>query len=222
MQFVNDKFEGQKQTIEYLEQSLKTKDDDLKATDKDISELTKGHKNEILKLVEEIKRFREKWVPPEKFQELQKDSDEQDRQIKSLKDDVNRKRELINSLKNQIEQEKEKEKEKESLMKSKSGGTPIEELQEKIKNLNKDLGRKDLLIKDLKTNLDQLKVSDKKQSEEISNLTEKLKIAKIDIGRKETFIKDLKEKKDEKESMFNPSNKINEESEKLKEKIKKY
>jgi len=158
-------------------------------------------------------------MPPETYQELQAEVDEQAKAIKNLKDDVNRKRELINSLKSDIK-EAEKEKEKESLVKSKSGGDKnVDDLQEKIKGLNKDINRKDLMIKDLKTNFENIKSGDKKQQDEIASLTEKLKIAKIDIGRKDVIIKDYKEKDKEKDK--DDKDGKGDDVEKLKERVKK-
>ena len=64
----------------------------------------------------------------------------------------------------------------------------------KIKHLSKEITRKEVMIKELKSNCENYKTTRKKILDENENLVEKNKVQKIDIQRKDLIIKDLKEK----------------------------
>jgi chromosome segregation ATPase len=188
----NEKLTNSQDKLEHMSSIVDKVQDDLNKKEKEVIEITRNNKNEIGKIMDELKRIRDKWMPPERYQEQAKYIEELEKTSKMLKDDVNRKKELINNLKSQLSEFKEKESntqnaktinDKEALDNS-----------EKIRTLTKDIQRKDNMIKEMKTNLDSLKESDKKNQDEISQLQEKLKIAKIDIQRKLEIIKELKDR----------------------------
>jgi hypothetical protein len=165
--------------------------------EKEILELNKNQKNEVNKIIEELKKIKEKWISPDKYSEK---IDELENKIKSLKGENTRKNDMINTLKTQISHSNTILQAQVNLNTNKENNTTILDnnnqinLEEKVKSLQKDLNRKDNMIKEIKGNLENIKISEKKLSEENSNLTEKIKINKIDISRKDDIIKDYKDK----------------------------
>ena len=99
---------------EFAEQldDLRTRSDTEKAKSmskkKEITSLTKQHKAELQKVQEELKHVKNSWTSPDQFKKLQNKEKALESQIKSLKDDLARKRDLVNSLKeSQVKAEKE-------------------------------------------------------------------------------------------------------------------
>ena len=91
--------EAKEEFAEQLE-DLRTRSDTEKAKSvnkkKEISTLTKQHKTEIQKLQEEIKHVKSSWTSPEQFKKLQSKEKLLESQIKALKEDLARKRDLVN------------------------------------------------------------------------------------------------------------------------------
>jgi chromosome segregation ATPase len=193
-----------KETQESLNTKIKTLEEDLTKSQKEHVDLNKSHKSEILKIMEELKRIKEKWISPDKLSEYLTQIEELEKQNKSYKDDINRKRELITTLKNQntglnsiLKESNINQNNKDSTFMNPFNNNLNKEsasLEEKIKSLNKELTRKDTIIKELRSNVENFKINEKKLQEENSTLIEKTKIHKIDISRKESLLKEYKEK----------------------------
>jgi chromosome segregation ATPase len=200
---LNEKLKHSKEKLDNNDEIIKKLQEEIAKRDKDSVDLNKTHKGEVLRMMDELKRIKDKWISPEKQQEKDKCIEEQEKYIKNLKDDINRKKELINTLKSQLTEVKETTT---SVMNNTAkDGSAAAELNEKVKSLNKDLSRKDVLIKELKAGMESLKDNDKKYNDEIAQLQEKLKISKIDISRKEGIIKELKDKIKEQQTQMEAS-----------------
>jgi hypothetical protein len=189
---LNEKLKHNKEKLDNNDEIIKKLQEEVARREKDSVDMNKTHKGEVVRMMDELKRIKEKWISPEKQQEKDKCIEEQEKYIKNLKDDINRKKELISNLKSQLLEIKENNTSVlNNTIKEKEGNT---ELNEKVKSLNKDLNRKDNVIKELKANVESLKEGEKRNGDEMIQLQEKLKISKIDISRKEGIIKELKDK----------------------------
>ena len=169
--------------------------------EKEFFDANKILKLEMGKIQEELKRIREKWINPEKYKEKVEDLETK---YKNLKNETIRKNDQINSLKTELSllqlqiqnlgcNVNSTNSLNQNINKNNQDSSVIV-FEEKIKSLQKELNRKDTVIKEFKTNLEAVRNSEKKLSEENSNFVEKNKILKIDIGRKDEIIKDYKEK----------------------------
>lgn len=58
------------------------------STKKELTSLTKKHREEVQKLQEEIKNIKATWADPEKIHKMQKREKELETQIKGLKEDL--------------------------------------------------------------------------------------------------------------------------------------
>jgi len=155
---------------------------------KEITTLVKQHKTEVQKLQDEIKAIQNNWVEPSEVDKLAKKEKELDSQVKTLKEDLARKRDLINSLK--TSQEKKEQKAVEMVSKVDSRKEDLE----KIMKLSREVARKETMAKELKTQYDEIKEKEAKSQQEVKSLQVKLKTLKADISRKETMLKDTKDK----------------------------
>jgi chromosome segregation ATPase len=194
---------------------VKSLEEELAQNEREHSNTNKKYNNQMMKFAEEIRKIKESWIPMEKFQEHVQVNEELQKQIKSLKDDINRKKDLITTLRGQAAENEKLMKENANLTSSQVNS---QQSDEKIKSLNKELTKKESLIKELRSAIEQLKANEKKLNEELSQLMEKTKISKIDLQRKETLLKEYKEKL--KENTNNLSNNVNND-ESLREELKK-
>ena len=205
--------------LEELE-SLRNKSEIQKSnkvnTKKEISSLTKLHKAEMVKLQEEIKLLKNSWIDPEQAQKMDKREKELEIQIKSLKEDISRKKEMISSLKQT--QEKAEKEVTEIATKIDSRKEDID----KISKLSKEVSRKDGIIKELKLQIEELKSNNLKTAEEASSLQSKYKSIKSELNRKEIIAKEAKDKLEEELKKLKEVEDKTAEVVKLKETIKKY
>ena len=202
---LNDKVTTLQEKTDAQESKLKELTSQLSNKTKEVNELTKSHKNEIKTLMDEVKRIRETWTPNEKKMEYVNTIAELEKTNKSLKDDVNRKRDIIATLKNQLDKN-------DSYISNQEKDTSNQNLIEKIKHLSKEITRKEVMIKELKSNCENYKTTQKKIFDENENLVEKNKVQKIDIQRKDLIIKDLKEKVNSLNANIEKTSKIQQDS----------
>ena len=126
----------------------------------------------------------------EQIKSLEAQIRERDAQVRDLKEDLNRKRDIIQTTKHSRD---EKEFELQGLLQE---NTQLKEENERLKKTAKEVTRLNQSVRDLKDKVDLLKVNEKQLQEEKNALSEKLKGYKGDVQRKESFIKDLKERLD--------------------------
>lgn len=192
---MNERYETNQKYIENLRIEIAKKE-------KELLDTNKFHKNEVGKIIEELKKIKEKWISPEKFNEK---VEELESKLKSAKNESNRKNDLITSLKAQITQIQNSNIANTTLNNlnttnynknadNSNNNTATISLEDKVKSLQKEINRKDLAIKEFKISLENLRATEKKLSEENSALIEKNKILKIDVNRKDEIIKDYKDK----------------------------
>ncbi len=197
---------------EKLEEKLLIKDEEIRNLQTQITEMNKNFKYDIQKYTNEISRIREKWIPPEKAEELFNQITNYEKTVKTIKEDNNRKKELINYLKSS---EKQETKDKKNEVQ-----TDNSLANDKIKNINKELTRKDNYIKELKGIIDNMKLAEKKNMDELCSLSEKNKLLKIEVNRKDELLKSTKEKITTEINIEN-KDKLQEQILKLKEKNKR-
>jgi hypothetical protein len=106
--------------------------------------------------MDELTKIKEKWIPPEKFSEKLDVISNLEKIVKSLKEDIERKKELLNHYKN-------------------GGGneelnTKIISLQDKIKDINSELIRKDTKMKNINNKIEEVEESNRKLLLENSTL----------------------------------------------------
>jgi len=197
---LSQKYETAQKYIENLRVEISKKE-------KELLDVNKLHKNEVGKIIEELKKIKEKWISPEKHNEK---LEELEAKLKTLKNENTRKSDMIGLLKSQLAQSQMQNtsfanntvllnntnnpNQSNLIANNKSIIESQTNFEEKVKALQKEINRKDTAIKEFKTNLENLRNSEKKLSEENSSLLEKNKIFKIDINRKDEIIKDYKDK----------------------------
>jgi len=187
--------------------------------EKELLDGNKLHKGEVSKIIEELKRIKEKWISPEKHADK---GEEFEVKIKTLKNEISRKTDIINLLKSQLAQAQMQNNNNTQLINNTNSlnntsnnitanafnvnnnasagrstgeaNTSVISLEDKIKALQKEINRKDGVIKEFKANLESLRNAEKKLSEENAIFVEKNKIFKIEINRKDEIIKDYKDK----------------------------
>ena len=225
--------EKQKAQIKYLTENnniLKERNanleklvEDLKIDVEDKSNIitkdTKSHKNQIKSLMDQLARIKETWTPYEKKMEYLNHIEELEKNIKELKSEINRKKDLISNLKDQNEEKQQKiyKYDLESNNDNNNNSVISNNIfnSKEIQNLKNENLKKIKEIKELKKNIEKLNTD--KQA-----LLEKNKINKIDISRKDDIINDLKSKVN---NLKIDNDKINmstnDEQQKLTEEIKK-
>ena len=181
----------------------------------------KHHKGQIKILMDQLTRIKETWTPYEKKLEYINHIEDLEKTIKELKNEINRKKDMITNLKNQKEEMQQKILKNESEENSEtnsvisSNNNIISNNNKEIQNLKSENLKKIKEIKDLKKNIE--KLNNDKQ-----NLIEKNKVNKIDINRKDDIINDLKIKIT---NLKNDNDKLNmstnDEQQKLIEELKK-
>lgn len=111
-------------------------------------------------------------------------------QLKLLKDELARKKDLIQNLRDHREQS-ELEASKIIHQMDQSKGA-----QDRVAKLMKETNRKDQVIKEQRMNCEQIRATAKDFENENIKLSEKVKQLKADVGRKEKLLKDAREKVD--------------------------
>ena len=153
----------------------------------------KYHKNQIKTLMDQLTRIKETWTPYEKKMEYINHIEDLEKNIKELKNEINRKKDMIISLKNQKEEMQQKIAQNDSESNSETNSVisfnnnAISNNNKEIQNLKSENLKKIKEIKELKKNIEKL-------NNEKQNLVEKNKVNKIDINRKDDIINDLKVK----------------------------
>ena len=193
IKLLNDKVKYTKDDVGKHDQKIDNLQKDIFTKDKESQDERKKNKAEMVKLVEEIKKIKDKFIHPDKYNEILAKLAESDKQLKNMKDDSNRKRELIYNLRKENKENKDKDF-SDILGNTNKDIEKMEELTDKTKQLSKDMKIKENLIKELRNEYNTAKATILKNNEEISGNIEKLKLNKIEIGRKDIIIKDLKEK----------------------------
>lgn len=182
-----DKLQRSEEKFELSESEKYDLENAIKEIEEKNSQNMKRNKQEYLKLATDLNKVKDKFVDPDSHKEALNRIGELEKQVKNLKEEVNRKKDLISHLK-----EKENSDNKQNQGKNELKSELI--TNDEVKNLSKEIKQKDAIIKDLRGILDKLKQENKQLSDENVNNTEKLKICKIDNSRKEVMIKELKEK----------------------------
>ena len=135
-----------------------------------------------------------------------------------MKEENDRKKELIKTLKNSSVQEEENKMQKSKIDKD----SVIAEVQEKLKEVQKDLSRKEGYLRETKSLKDTLKNELTAKENELEQLAEKNKQLKNEVARKDLIIKDLRTRvQEDKEDSPEKEENQNKMSVKDKETIKK-
>ena len=78
----------------------------MKALNKEIQEKDRQHRIEVSRLREELMHVKERWMTPERGQELEGMVKDLEAQLRSTKEEVHRKRELLTTFRQEKEQTK--------------------------------------------------------------------------------------------------------------------
>ena len=201
-----------KEEMDQMSQELDSRPVTEPTSKKEILDIEKRHRSDMQKLAEEVTRVREKWHSPEEWNSLILNNRELENTVKKLNDELNRKKDIVDSLKaikdqqdyenNAIQEELEQ----------------IKDYSEKVKKLKVELNRKDKVISDMKALIESYKELERKMTEENTQNSEKLRSLRNDVARKETLIREMKNRM-ENSGLENMKN-IAEECERLKDKIK--
>eukprot|EP01022_Parablepharisma_sp_SALTPOND_P036388 TRINITY_DN98_c0_g1_i1.p1 TRINITY_DN98_c0_g1~~TRINITY_DN98_c0_g1_i1.p1 ORF type:complete len:3109 (+),score=697.90 TRINITY_DN98_c0_g1_i1:340-9666(+) len=183
-----EKAEDSLEKTEEMKKELESLRELLRASKKEQAELSKKHKNELQKMLDELIQVKSSWKSPEDLSRCQEEKRELEAQLKVLKEELNRKKELMKQWK-----------EKEELRQSETGQLmseveSIKDDSEKLKKAMKELSRKDQTIKSLKSAAENSKALEKQLAEENKALVEKIKALKAEIARKDATLKTFKEK----------------------------
>ena len=225
--------ENQKAQIKYLSENnniLKERNANLEKLVEDlkidvenksniITKDAKYYKSQIKSLMDQLTRIKDTWTPYEKKMEYLNHIEELEKNIKELKNEINRKKDMISNLKSQNEEKQQKiykyDLESNNDTNSVISNNLYNSNNKEIQNLKNENLKKIKEIKELKKNIDKLNTD--KQT-----LMEKNKVNKIDINRKDDIINDLKSKIN---NLKNDKDKLNttsiDELQKLTEEIKK-
>ena len=225
--------ENQKAQIKYLSENnniLKERNANLEKLVEDlkidvenksniITKDAKYYKSQIKSLMDQLTRIKDTWTPYEKKMEYLNHIEELEKNIKELKNEINRKKDMISNLKSQNEEKQQKiykyDLESNNDTNSVISNNLYNSNNKEIQNLKNENLKKIKEIKELKKNIDKLNTD--KQT-----LMEKNKVNKIDINRKDDIINDLKSKIN---NLKNDNDKLNttsiDEQQKLAEEIKK-
>ena len=176
----------------------------------------KYHKGQIKTLMDQLTRIKETWTPYEKKLEYINHIEDLEKNIKELKNEINRKKDMIINLKTQKEEMQQKMIKNDSESNSESNSViSFTNNNKEIQNLKSENLKKIKEIKDLKKSIEKL-------NNEKQNLVEKNKVNKIDINRKDDIINDLKIKIN---NLKNDNDKLNintnDEQQKLIDELKK-
>jgi chromosome segregation ATPase len=188
IKLLNDSVSTLKEKLNQNDITIKGLNKTLENQTKEMNDSNKQHKNEMKGLIDEVRRIKSTWTPYDKKMEYVNNIDDLEKTIKNLKDELNRKNNVINSMKSQLERNNSEiniKQERENKEKNN---------EDKVKSLKNDISRKENIIKDLKINYENYKQQNKKLIEENEDLIEKNKVKKIEVSRKEDIIRDLRNK----------------------------
>ena len=185
-----------------------------KQNKKEHNELTKKHKLELEHANEQILVMQETWISPETIDKIRKHERDLESQIRGMKEELNRKRELLATIKS-----------KDEIRQNEQVGLIneieiIKDDREKLKREHRENIRKDQTICSQKQNLEASKQNEIKLTEEISTLQERVKSLKSESARKESLHKGFKEKMDILNKEIEKLKSEKKEIEKLKEKLR--
>ena len=211
---LNERHSNLEKIIDDLKSKIENK---TNTTNKD----NKYYKNQIKSLAEQLTKIKETWTPYEKKLEYINHIEELEKTIKELKNEINRKKDIILNLKNQKEEMQQKLLKSDSEINSETNSVIsinnniISSNNKEIQNLKTDNLKKIKEIKELKKSIEKLNT-------DRQNLIEKNKVNKIDINRKDDIINDLKLKINNLKSDNDKLNiNTNEEQQKLIDELKK-
>ncbi|TNV88004.1 hypothetical protein FGO68_gene12191 [Halteria grandinella] len=182
---------------------------------RNLSDLLDQTKSQLRQTLLELQTLRQEWIPPSEARSLTEKVKDLQGQVKALKDEVARKKEVIGQLK-AVKEGIESE--------AREVAADLEGLKDdnaKMSRLIKENAKQLSLVKELKQANDQLKVTEKRLREEVISLSEKLRLARTDAQRKESLARDLKDRID---NLQDESSEVRErqiEIERLKEQVKK-
>ena len=159
-----------------------------KLTKKEISEASKKYKQDIELYTEEIKQIKEQWISPENLEKFIKREKDLEIQLHSLREELNRKRELLNNIKSKDQMFIN---EKENMMIQVENA---KDENEKLRRITKENSRKEQAINNLRLSLDSIRNNEKSLINEMSILQDTIKNMKIENTRKENLIRGYKEK----------------------------
>ena len=171
-----------------LEKELEELRNITKMTKKGQSGLMKKHKQEVNKVLNNLDKVKANWISPEEYQRSLEERKELEAIIKSLKDELIRKTELIKQWK---EKEEAKQLETEQLL---NEVEQIKDDNDKFKRTMKELDRKSQLIKSLKATIEGNKILERELTEENKSLNERIKTLKAEIGQKEAALRVFRRK----------------------------
>ena len=156
-----------------LESELTTKDLEIKLKEKETVDVIKSNKNDINRIMDELSKIKEKWVSPERFSEKLETISNLEKIIKSLKEDIERKKDLLNHYKNGGNNEEINNK--------------FISFQEKIKESNADIIKKDKTINFMKNQIDEIEINNRKLLLENSSLHNQVQSYKSELNSRELF-----------------------------------
>ena len=156
-----------------LESELTTKDLEIKLKEKETVDVIKSNKNDINRIMDELSKIKEKWVSPERFSEKLETISNLEKIIKSLKEDIERKKDLLNHYKNGGNNEEINNK--------------FISFQEKIKESNADIIKKDKTTNFMKNQIDEIEINNRKLLLENSSLHNQVQSYKSELNSRELF-----------------------------------
>eukprot|EP00347_Sterkiella_histriomuscorum_P007164 403350016 len=179
------------------------------------SEAIQRYKLEIRQLQNDLEAVKEEWLSPADAKILQDKLRESQNQQKSLKEEVQRKRDVINQMK---QQQNQTEVEANQILADMEG---LKDDNVKLQKLIRENQKNQNAVKELKSQAEFMKVQEKRLKEEITILQEKIKAVKLDLGRKDQLVKEYKDKLDSVNDEVGQTNQKQNEIERLKEITKK-
>ena len=176
---------------EEMKKELEIIREQLKASKKEQNDIIKRHKNELQKVLDDLSQMKRDWRSPEELNKCIEEKQELENQVKTLKEELNRKKELIKQWK---EKEEVRQSETGQLMNEVES---IKDDSERLKRTTKELTRKDQIIRSLKAAAENSKVQEKQLTEDNKILIEKVKLLKNELTRKDVALKAFKERSEE-------------------------
>ena len=156
-----------------MDLNITSKDVEINLKEKQNNEIKKSNKIEMSSMIDELSRIKEKWVSPEIYSQKLETVSNLERIIKSLKEDIQRKKDLINHYKNGGNNEEMNNK--------------IINLQEKIKEINVEIINKDSTIKLMMHQIEELDFFKRNLITENSTLHNQLHSFRSDINFRENL-----------------------------------
>lgn len=157
---------------------------------KQVQELLESTRSQLRQAQQEAQALRQEWVPPAEAKGLQERLRESQAAVKALKEEVQRKKDVIASLKSSKEQTESEAKEAVADLEG------LKDDNAKLQRLIKENAKQVGMVKELKTANDQLRAAERRLREEIVQANDRAKAARAETQRKEAFARELKEKLD--------------------------